>query len=110
MTVVTLPDGALVLKDPADVKVYTVDWSELNLATAVTIITSTWTVTAIAPSTTDTALTADQTTILVGARKTQVRLTAGTLGQRYLVANTVVTSESPAQTKERSFVVLVQDR
>ena len=110
MSVVTIADGALVVKDPSDVKVYTVDWSEVNLAVGVTILTSTWTITAVAPSMTDTALTVDQTTILSGARKTQMRLTGGTLGQRYAVANRVGTSESPAQTKERSFAVLVQDR
>jgi len=110
MTVVTLADGALVLKDPSDIKSYTIDWDAENLAAAVTISTSTWTITAVSPSLVDTALTKDQETILSGARKTQVRLSAGTLGQKYVIANKIVTSESPAQTKERSFTVWVQDR
>ena len=110
MSVVTVVDGGLVLKDPADVKVYTCDWDALNLAAAVTITTSTFTITAVFPSATDVALTADQATILVGARKTQVRLTGGTLGQLYEIANRIVTSEAPTQTKERSFRLLVQNR
>lgn len=110
MSTVTIYPGDLVLKDPADIKVYQVDWDAQNLAIGATITQSTWTVTAIAPSTSDTALTKDQESVLGGNRKTQVRLSAGTLNQRYEIANKIVTSESPAQTKERSFQVLVQNQ
>lgn len=44
---------------------------------------------------------------------TQVRLTAGGedfLGRRFEVANKVVTDESPTQTKERSFYVIVENQ
>ena len=105
---VTIQPGGLVVKDPADVRVFVFDWSD-NLATAVTIVTSTMTITAIRPST-DTALTKDNAGILTGSRSTSVRLAAGTLGALYEVANTIVTSETPAQTKERSFHVLVEQR
>lgn len=110
MSVITIRAGGLVVKDPSDVKVYLVDWDTENLATGVTIPTSTWTITPIGPSTTDAVLTKDQESILAGNRKTQVRLTAGTIGQTYEIANKIVTSETPAQTKERSFRVLVQNQ
>jgi len=110
MSVITVSDGALVTKDPSDIKTYTFDFDAVNLATAVTIVTSTWTITAVYPSTTDTVLTKDQPSILTGGRKTQIRLSAGTVGQMYDVTDTIVTSETPAQTKERSFRILVQNR
>lgn len=110
MSTITVRPGGLVVKDPADLKVYKFDWDTENLASAVTISTSTWTITPISPSTTDAVLTKDSESILAGSRTTQVRLTAGTLGQTYEIANKIVTSETPAQTKERSFRVLVQQQ
>jgi hypothetical protein len=107
---VTIAPGALVIKDPADIKVYVVDWDTNNLAVGVTITTSTWTITAITPSTSDAVLTKDQESILAGDRKTQVRLSAGTVWQTYEIANRIVTNEAPAQTKERSFRVLIQNQ
>lgn len=109
MSTITVRAGGLVTKDPSDIKVYVVDWDSENLAAGVTISTSTWTITAISPSTTDAILTKDSESILTGSRKTQVRLSAGTVGQSYEIANRIVTSEAPAQTKERSFRVLVQN-
>lgn len=109
MSVVTILNGGQVTKDPADIKVYQFDWDTNNLAAGVFINNSTWTITALSPSKTDVALTMDQPTVLAGTRKTQVRLTAGTLGQTYEVANKIVTSESPAQTKERSFRVRIDN-
>jgi hypothetical protein len=107
MSVVTILPGALVPKDPSDIKVYQFDWDTNNLAATVTITTSSWTITAIKPSRVDAVLTKDQESILAGSRKTQMRLTAGTLGQTYEIANKIVTNETPAQTKERSFRVLI---
>ena len=109
MSTVTINEDGLIPKDPADVKVYTFDWDAENLAAAATIVSSLWTIAAIKPSKTDAALTKDQESILSGSRKTALRLTGGTLGQVYEVTNTIVTSETPAQTKERSVRVLVQD-
>ena len=105
----TIDDGGQVTKDPADIRTYIVDWDARHLATSVTIVTSVWTITAIRPSA-DTALTKDQDSILAGTRKTQIRLSAGTLGAIYQVTNTIVTNETPAQTIERSFRVLVQNK
>jgi hypothetical protein len=107
---VTIQPGDQVTKDPADIKTYLFDWDTNNLGVGVIISTSSWTITPISPSTTDAVLTKDQETILAGTRKTQVRLSAGTLNQVYEIANKVVTNESPAQTKERSFRVLVQQQ
>lgn len=109
MATVIITNGDLVTKDPADIKVYQVDWDTNNLAATVTINTSTWTITPISPSTTDAVLTKDSESVLAGSRKTQVRLLAGTVNQVYEIANKIVTSETPAQTKERSFRVLVQN-
>jgi hypothetical protein len=110
MSTVTIQSGGMVIKDPSDSRVYTFDWSTNNLGVGVTITTSTWTITPIKPSTTDTALTKDNESILAGTRTTQVRLLAGTLNQVYEIANRIVTNESPSQTKERSFYVLIQNQ
>ena len=123
MSLVVIRSGALVTKDPSDSKVYVFDWDGSNLAPGVSISTSTFTVTAISPSTVDTALTKDsearltaeeasaalQRTVAIDNRATRLRLTAGTLNQSYEIANRIVTSETPAQTKERSFKVLIQN-
>jgi len=110
MSAVIVPPGTEVPKDPSDIKVYQFDWDTNNLAATVTISTSTWTITAIAPLQVETALTKDNETILAGNRKTQLRLLGGTLGQKYEIANKIVTSETPAQTKERSFRVFIENQ
>ena len=108
MSTVTIVDGiGLVSKKPGDIKVYEFDFDTDNLATAVTIVTSTFTITAIAPST-DTALTKDTPTIEAGSRKTQIRLTGGTLGAEYEITNSVVTNETPTQTKVKSFRLRIE--
>jgi hypothetical protein len=106
---ITVPDGALVPKDPSDSLVYTVDWDANVLATDVTIATSTFTITSLRP-TGDTGLTKDNETILSGSRKTQLRLIGGTIGATYRIDNTIVTSETPTQTIERSFKVKISQR
>ena len=107
MSAVILRPGGLYTKDPNELRVVQFDWdTDGNLATAVTISTSTWTITVEQPaSELVSGLTKDNPTILSGSRKTQVRVTAGTLGSRYRLTNTIVTNESPAQTKERSVFV-----
>ena len=110
MSVLTILDGDQVTKDPSESRVFLFDWDAYNLAAAVTITTSTWTLTPLYPSATDAVLTKDSESILTGDRKTQLRLTAGTLGQTYEIANKIVTSESPAQTKERSFRLLIEQQ
>lgn len=62
-------------------------------------------------------LTFDNTSILSSApynsRVTQVRLTGkgrAYAGRRYEIANRITTDESPAQTKERSFFVVIENQ
>lgn len=61
-------------------------------------------------------LTLDNTSVLSDApynsRVTQVRLTGqgdAHAGRRYEIANRITTNESPAQTKERSFFVVIEN-
>jgi hypothetical protein len=103
----TVDDGALVTKDASESLLYVFDWDAANLGTSVTISTSTFTITAIRPSG-DTALTKDNPSILSGSRKTQVRVIGGTTGALYQLDNTIVTSESPAQTKERRVFIKIE--
>jgi hypothetical protein len=112
MSAVILRPGGLYLKDPNEARVVQFDFdTDGNLATAVTISTSTWTITVEAPaSEVVSGLTKDNPSILSGSRKTQVRLTAGTLGSRYRLTNQIVTSESPTQTKEYSVFVEVVNK
>jgi hypothetical protein len=105
----TVADNTLIIKDPSDISVLVFDWDASHLTNGVTITTSTFTITALKP-TADTALTKDQPSILSGSRKTQIRVAAGTLGALYRLDNTIVTSESPAQTKERSIRIKVETR
>jgi hypothetical protein len=56
----------------------------------------------------------DQVSILSAApyssRYTQFRFTGGTLGAVYEIANMILTNESPAQRKERSFRILIEQQ
>jgi hypothetical protein len=110
----TIHDGGLVIKDPADVEVYQFDWdTDPGLPTSVTIATQTVTATAISPSdATALTLTSSGTGLGIqsGSRKVNVKVAGGDAGARYVLTNQVITSETPARTRERSFYVLVQDR
>lgn len=113
MATVTIYDGDEDVKDPADVRVYTFDWNAENLAVSATIASQTTTVSAVRPSG-DTALTVTTTGsglgIQAGSRTVKCKLSGGTLGALYRVTNTITTNETPAQIKERSFYVRVEDR
>ena len=100
---ITIESGGLVTKDPNNAEVFTVDWDQERLAAAVTITTSTWTVTGP-----DSELSEDEASIVTGNRKTQIRLTGGTLHKRYTVTNRIVTNETPAQTLDASFDVWIE--
>ena len=95
--------GGLVTKDPNAIEVFVVDWDQEHLATGVTIVSSSWFIAGR-----DAVLTDDQASILSGSRRTALRLSAGTLGYRYTVTNRIVTNESPSQTKDASFDVLIE--
>jgi hypothetical protein len=106
MAAQTIDPGDLVVKDPSAIKVYQFDWTSYLTDLGVeTIAQSSFTITGP-----DSVLTKDNESVIVGNLKTQLRLSAGTLGATYIVANKIVTNASPANTDERSFFVLVEDR
>lgn len=106
----TIRAGGLLVLDPSDVRVIQFDWDAEGLASSVEISTSTFTIGVIQQSGV-TALTKDNPSVVTGNRKTQVRLiaTTATAGDRYMLANTIVTNESPAQTIERHIIVLIEN-
>ena len=105
--VLIVRDGALVTLDPNDVKVIQFDWDTDNLASGVGITTSTFTITTLRGAAT---LAKDSESIVTGARSTQLRLSTPTLGALYRIDNKIVTNESPAQTIDRHFKVLGQNK
>ena len=109
----TVNDGALIVKDPSDVSVYTFDWDAEHLAASVTIASQTTTVTGISGDTTTTPLTVATTSplgIQALSRTVKLKLSAGALGSKWRVDQAIVTDETPAQTKERSFYVKLETR
>jgi hypothetical protein len=108
----TIEDGELVRMDPADISVFSFDWDTRFLTLGVAIASSSFTVTPILAASPAGTLADDSASILAGNRSTQIRLdaTGAVLGEKYEIANQIVTNESPAQTKERSFFVLVEDQ
>lgn len=107
---ITIRDGALATKDPSDSLVYTFDWDTEALAQGVTLVSSSFSLIGLRGDITTTPLTKDAESTLVDGRHTQLRLTAGADGSRWRINNLVVTSETPAQTIERSFFVKVEQR
>jgi hypothetical protein len=99
----TIHSGGLVIKDPNSEEVYVVDWGSEHLATGVEITSSDWFITGR-----DSALVGDSESVLSGSRRASIRLSDGTLGYRYTVTNRIVTNESPTQTKDASFDVLIE--
>jgi hypothetical protein len=88
---------AVILKDPADVLDYTVDWSDW-LDTDTITGTPTWTVTTGVTKASQSNTTTTTTAWLSG----------GTAGSDYTVACKIVTTGG--RTVERSFTVQVRDR
>ncbi len=97
--------GSLITKDPQSVEPQIMNWTawlaELSLGETITL--STWTITG-----NDAVLTYSAATIVTGSLKTQLKLSAGTLGLRYTVTNHVTTSSGYQD--DRSFVVLMEQR
>lgn len=107
---ITVQSGQVVVQDPSDIRVYVFDWDAENLPDGAAISGSaTWTISAVIPSDA-TLMTKDQESILSDNRKAQVRLQGGTVGARYNIACKISTNESPQQTKEQSFDILVEHR
>jgi hypothetical protein len=102
----TIAAGGEVRKDPADLAVFRFDW-DAHFAAGVSITgTPVWSITCVNDEPTPT-LTADSKSNT--ARTATARLLGGTAGKKYQVACKVTTDESPQQTKERSFFVVVAD-
>lgn len=94
-------------KDPSSVEPQGFDWTAylLELGSSVQIATSVWSFTGA-----DAVLVLDDDIIVSGNLKTQVMISAGTLGRRYTVTNRITTNSTPPVIDDRSFVVLVQER
>lgn len=111
MSTVIVKPGGVIEKDPNEKKTIPFDWdTDGNLAEGAIISISTWTITAERPTgESPVNLDSDNESILAGSRKTQARLTGGTLGTRYRVTNHITTNESPNQEKEKSVFVEIVD-
>jgi hypothetical protein len=98
--------GGLIPKDPdATNWPQVIDWTD-QLAewnASETISTSTW---AVAGA--DSDLVIDDDSIVSGSLQTQVKLSGGTVGVRYTVTNSIVTSSGI--TDDRSFKVRIQEQ
>ena len=112
MSAVIVRPFALVPKDTNESRLILFDWDDENLAAAAAITTSTWTITRLEPALAlDTStLTKDSESIVTGNRKTQCRISAGTLNGRYRLTNKIVTNESPTQTKEKSIDISIVEQ
>jgi len=100
--------GDLIQKDPASIEPQGFDWTTylLELGVGVIVSTSTWAITTIVGDASP--MTLSGAAILVGSLKTQVTLTAGSVGSKYTVTNHITTSTGVVD--ERSFKVLVVQR
>jgi hypothetical protein len=112
MSTITIESGGAgaresVTKDPADIIVLLWDWDTSNLGTAVQISDSSWAVAVVRPA--GAAVPTLDHASLVGTRKAQIRVTGGVAGAKYTLTNRIVTNESPAQTKERSIYINVDN-
>lgn len=122
MAAVVIYPGFQVTQDPSAVRSYVFDWDLLNLPATVAIATSSFRVSAITPSYDDDLLTLANDARLTAAeasyaldrvvtgdfRATRFQASGGTLHQVYEVVNRITTNETPAQTKEKSFRILVE--
>lgn len=99
---ITIAPNELVIKDPASQRLYQFDFDDM-LAALAEIASATITITGD-----DAVLTHDNDAIVTGNRKVNTRVLAGTFGKRYTVTCSIVTNETPTQTEERSFRLLVE--
>jgi hypothetical protein len=109
----TVKDGALITIDPSDATVLDWDWGTKHLAVGVTISSSSFRLVAIRQAASPSPVTLDSDSILSGDRTTQVRIVGAgdaALGDLFQLTNSITTSESPPQIKERSIRLLVEQR
>jgi hypothetical protein len=98
----TVRGGAQITKDPQAKRIIQFNWDDI-LGSGVSIVTSTFTI--AGP---DGVLTKDNEAIVAGARKTSLRVLAGTVGATYTVTNHIITNETPAQEDDESIRVFIQ--
>lgn len=101
-------DNGLATKDPADELLYEFRWGTRHLPATAQIANSSFTITALRPVG-DTALISDSAAT-VGTQTTKIRLMDGTVGALYRITNQIITNELPAQTIERSFLLLIEQK
>lgn len=111
MSQVTIIPGRTIRMDPSDKKVLVFDFDALNLPSGVELSSQSITITAIRQSG-GTALTNDNAALVTGNRKVSTRLlaTTATRGDKYRVSCKGTTNESPAQEKEYSVFVVIEDK
>lgn len=98
--------GSLVVKDPQAASWprgidYTAYLAKIDASE--TIASSLWVI-----SGSDAVLTKDTDSIVTGAKKTQIKLSAGTVGVKYTVTNRFTTSSGVID--DRSFTVLIEQQ
>ncbi len=99
----SIPEQGLKTKDPSATRNGRVDWTAWFGGSGAAIATPTITVSGPDASlvVSGVAVSNNQTVIY--------QVTGGTLGVRYMITCRIVTNESPAQTDERSFMVLLEN-
>lgn len=80
-----------------------IDWTAYCAARNTTIDTSTWLITGQ-----DSSLVETASSVVTGSLKTQVKLSGGTVGQRYRVTNRIATAAGGSD--DRSFYVFIKER
>ncbi len=101
---VTITDGGFCEKDSDDALVYVFDYDTLNLPAGVLLAGAGTFI--ISPD--DGQLTKDNEALVVGSRKTQLRLLGGRVEKRYIISNRVTTNQSPVQIKEKRFYLRIK--
>jgi len=100
----TINDGGLATQDSSEVRVYTFDYDD-NLAAGVELASvGTFVFT---PAT---GLTQDNQALVAGGRSARLRISVASstyVGTTFRIENTVVTNESPSQTKSKWFKVKI---
>lgn len=112
-TIVTVRDGQTVVQDPGESLVYHFMWGRLNLQPDVNIASGVMSIRKITPTTGSPVAAVDNDLVLTDGRTHQVRVVSGgdsANGHLYEVTSRIVTDEVPAQTKERSFRIRIQQR
>lgn len=110
MSTITVAPGAHVRFDPSDKRTITFDFDALNLPAGVQLTAQLITITTLRQNGA-TILTKDNEGLTGGNRKVIARFlaTTATLGDRYQVSCKGTTNESPAQDKEYSIFIDIEE-